>query len=137
MNITPTSNKIPNKKLLTVLAVSIPAVYVTKLHLDMYPQEDKVSRQRMLNKMGGFLGGFGVGILAPHKSIKTTSNIIKIGAIALAATAPVIGLRSAKFINEKFFPKQQLKKKDIQPLNSFSTVYNEVFKKFLNQNTNK
>ena len=91
----------------------IPAVYMTKLHMDMFKKEDKENRAIMRNKMIGFFSGIGLAVMLAHKSIRVGNvNIVKSDngnfsqAIKLMAAivAPFAGLFAAKVINKELYP---------------------------------
>lgn len=91
----------------------IPAVYMTRLHMDLFKKEDKQNRAIMRNKMVGFFSGIGLSIMLAHKKlalgnfviIKPTNNVFyQTGKIALAVLSPFAGLSLAKMINKKLYP---------------------------------
>lgn len=99
-------NKLDNttKKTLKVAAATatfvLPAAYMTKRHVDMYDKNDKLNRQKMFNKMIGFLGGVGASILLIHSKTAQKDTLMHAGKILLAAVLPFVGLFGAKAINK-------------------------------------
>ncbi len=99
-----------SKRILTVGAIVatgvIPAVYMTRLHIDMFKKDDKQNRAIMRNKMLGFFSGVGLSVLLIHKRIKPSQNnlLIQSGKLLLAAIAPFAGLELAKRISKNLYP---------------------------------
>jgi hypothetical protein len=107
MKVNKTTSTQPNKQLKkAALAVgfAVPAVLITKLHVDMFDKKDKPNRQMMLNRMVGFLGGVGISVLAAHKKIAAEKHMDLAAKITVAAIAPMAGLWAAKRINKQIFP---------------------------------
>ena len=106
---TKSSNNISKRMLIVGAVVAtgvIPAVYMTKLHVDMFKKDDKQNRAMMTNKMLGFFGGIALSALLIHKRIKPSQNnlLMQSGKILLATVAPFGGLEIAKKINKNLYP---------------------------------
>jgi len=112
-----------------IATVAVPAVYMTKFHVDMYPKENKTGRSTIFNKMLGFWAGFSAGCLAIHSSlkikIKDGANNLKAGNILLrsliliaGASMPYIGVETSKIINKKIYPAQDNNKSAANLFNS-------------------
>lgn len=96
-------------------SVIIPAVYMTKFHMDMFEKDDKQNRAIMRNKMIGFLAGTSLSAMLVHKMIRIgnvrifdskNNNVIQALKIGLAAAAPFVGLETAKKINKAIYPQK-------------------------------
>ena len=93
----------------------IPAVYMTKFHVDMFKKDDEQNRAIMRNKMLGFFAGIGLSVLLVHKRVKIGSFVVldskndafkQVAKIILAGIAPFAGLEIAKIINKKLYPEK-------------------------------
>lgn len=113
--VTPLSNT--SKKILKAGSIAaaavVPAVYMTKLHVDMFKKDDTQNRSIMRNKMLGFFTGIGLSVLLVHKRVKignfvaldSKNKVFRQSAkIALAAVAPFVGLKIVKVVNKSLYP---------------------------------
>jgi hypothetical protein len=85
---------------------ALPAVYITKFHVDMFDKKDKPNRQMMLNSMVGFFIGVGASVLGAHKKLSKNKDLNLGLKIAIAAIAPIAGLKIAKQINKNQYPER-------------------------------
>lgn len=98
----------PANKYLKPAAIAVgfalPAVYITKFHLDMFDKKDKPNRKMMLNSMVGFFIGVGASVVTAHKKLAKNKDLNLAIKITTAAIAPIIGLKIAKQINKSQYP---------------------------------
>lgn len=84
----------------------VPAVYITKKHMDFYPKEQHAQRASMRNRMIGFFAGMVPGLLMVHKAAKsnlkqTKNMVLGIGGAVASAVGAKVGLEIARSLSKK------------------------------------